>query len=339
MDVKVSIIVPVYNSEKYLDKCITSILRQTFQDFELILIDDGSSDKSGLICDAYARGDERVIAVHIPNGGVSNARNTGIEISKGAYISFIDSDDYIGENYMEEFYESITESGAQLALCPVYYISQESMYRKGVEEASIDFNDIDEELFLEINSKYLLYAPYNKLYVSDIIRKNRLRFDRSISYGEDLIFNFNYFNHIDKISITDRTNYFYVQDNSQSLSKKYYRNKFETAKKIHFVMKDFFESKKLMDSQFRAFLYGRLFDDVYNSLFLINHPRFHRSITEKMTYLKSILKDEELDNCLEYADVSGYSKKVVVIIKSKSPVLFMLFNYCANAAGKLKVRW
>lgn len=182
MDIKVSIIVPVYNSEKYLDKCITSILRQTFEDFELILIDDGSSDKSALICDAYAKGDQRITAIHIPNGGVSNARNQGMDMARGEYMAFVDSDDYIDETYIKELYKNITETGSQLALCPVYFLSEDGMYRMGAAKTSLDFNDMDKELFLELNNKFLLYAPYNKLFVLDIIRKNCLRFDRSISY-------------------------------------------------------------------------------------------------------------------------------------------------------------
>ena len=112
--IKVSVIVPVYNVEKYLDRCITSILKQTHPDFELLLIDDGSRDSSGNICDAWAQADARISVFHKENGGLSDARNYGIDHAKGEYITFVDSDDYVGRDYLKTLVGLVQEYGAQI---------------------------------------------------------------------------------------------------------------------------------------------------------------------------------------------------------------------------------
>ena len=113
----ISVIVPVYNVEKYLADCVESILQQTFRDFELILIDDGSKDRSGEICDAFAETDDRIVVVHQDNQGQSKTRNYGVLISKGEYIVFVDSDDLIFPHYLETLYKESQNSGAELVIC------------------------------------------------------------------------------------------------------------------------------------------------------------------------------------------------------------------------------
>lgn len=114
---RVSIIVPVYNVEKYINRCIDSILSQTFTDFELILVDDGSPDKSGEICDEYAKKDKRIKVIHKKNGGLSDARNVGLEIAKGDFIGFVDSDDYIELDMYEKLLEACEENNSRIAMC------------------------------------------------------------------------------------------------------------------------------------------------------------------------------------------------------------------------------
>ena len=114
---QISVIVPVYKVEQYLSACVDSILTQTFRDFELILVDDGSPDNCGSMCDAYAAQDPRVRVIHQQNGGLSAARNTGIELAKGDYIAYVDSDDYVSNRYLELLLQRITESNAEIAVC------------------------------------------------------------------------------------------------------------------------------------------------------------------------------------------------------------------------------
>ncbi|WP_312336631.1 glycosyltransferase family 2 protein [Anaerospora hongkongensis] len=117
----ISIIVPVYKVEKYLHKCINSILTQTFKDFELILVNDGSPDNCGTICDEYSQKDHRVVVIHKKNGGLSDARNAGLDIARGKYIGFVDSDDYIEKDMYELLYTNIIEVDADISICGIFH--------------------------------------------------------------------------------------------------------------------------------------------------------------------------------------------------------------------------
>ena len=121
---KISVIVPVYNVEKYLRKCIESILNQTFREFELILVDDGSTDSSGKICDEYALKDSRIKVIHKENGGASSARNAGLDVAKGEYIGFVDSDDWIEMDMYGELYRLIKENNTDISVCGINNIKR-----------------------------------------------------------------------------------------------------------------------------------------------------------------------------------------------------------------------
>ena len=119
---KVSVIVPVYNVEKYIHKCVDSVLNQTLQDLEIILVDDGTKDNSGIICDEYAQKDARVQVIHKVNGGLSDARNTGMKVATSDYILFVDSDDYIKEDMVERLYDLAVRYEVDMSCCGVYNV-------------------------------------------------------------------------------------------------------------------------------------------------------------------------------------------------------------------------
>ena len=131
MDYKdlISVIVPVFNNEKWLSRCLDSILAQHYKNFEVLLIDDGSTDASGAVCDSYARNDSRIHVIHTTNGGVSNARNIGLDRAKGDYISFVDSDDWVEPNFLEELYGLICIDGINVA-CTSFVAKKDSKEKK-----------------------------------------------------------------------------------------------------------------------------------------------------------------------------------------------------------------
>ena len=176
-----SIIVPVYKTEQYIEKCVTSILNQTYKDFELILIDDGSPDRCPQMCDEYQKLDSRVKVIHKKNGGVSSARNSGLKIAKGRYVWFVDSDDYIEPFSLQQLYEAQKEKEADLY---VFNTQQIQCFHT---------TDID-KFFEKYYFTYVLgFGPWNKLYRREIIQKNHLEFDVQETIGEDLLFNINYY--------------------------------------------------------------------------------------------------------------------------------------------------
>ncbi len=123
----ISVIVPIYNVEKYLDRCVKSICEQSYRDLEIILVDDGSPDKCGAMCDAYANHDSRIIVIHKENGGLSDARNAGLNICKGKYVTFIDSDDYIESDYIETLYSSLSEYQADISIGDYFYETENGL--------------------------------------------------------------------------------------------------------------------------------------------------------------------------------------------------------------------
>ena len=182
---EVSIIVPVYNAEAYLEKCINSILAQCFKDFELLLIDDGSKDKSGEICDKYASLDNRIQVFHKQNNGVSSARNIGLDRAKGKWITFIDSDDWIDNTYLDSFLKQSDEVNLIISGCRCFGDNLKSI---NLQEASIN---IENELY-DIWKKhyysgdFIYWYPWGKFYKNSIIQKNKLRFVEKMIYDLNL---------------------------------------------------------------------------------------------------------------------------------------------------------
>lgn len=207
----ISIIVPIYNVEKYLRKCIESILNQTLENIEVILINDGSTDNCGKIIDEYEKQDKRVISIHKENGGQSSARNMGLDIAKGRYIGFIDSDDYIDEYMYESLYNAIENSKADICVCGRESYSEFSQlnYKTELEDELIDFNHSSIQQYV---SEKLFYkhtvVVWNKLYKSEIISENNIRF-KDVSYvgSEDALFNYEVLLHTKKIKSIDKIGY------------------------------------------------------------------------------------------------------------------------------------
>lgn len=163
---KISIIVPVYNVEKYLEKCVNSILNQTFTDFELILVDDGSPDNSGAMCDQFAEKDERIKVIHKENGGLSDARNAGIEVAEGEYLGFVDSDDYIAEDMYDLLYANIVNEDADLSICGIYDVYENKEPQKRIQQYMI-LNKA-EAMKVVLEAKIVSVHAVNKLYKKEI---------------------------------------------------------------------------------------------------------------------------------------------------------------------------
>lgn len=176
----ISIIVPVYNSEKTLARCIDSILHQTYYDYELILIDDGSTDASFSIIEKYAISHPNIVAIHKENGGVSSARNKGLGLAKGNFVCFVDSDDYVEPNYLEDLHNCISNNDTDIALCLI------SCSREKVSSTNTVYNNKDAIITSILNNEEHNAGPYNKLFRKDII--GNLRFAEDIFLGEDTLF-------------------------------------------------------------------------------------------------------------------------------------------------------
>ncbi len=214
---KISVIVPIYNVEKYLRRCIVSILNQTFTDFELILVDDGSTDSSSAICDEYAvNNGGNVVVVHQKNGGVSSARNIGVSVATGDYIAFVDSDDYVSQNYLEALFNPSYD----MSICRGGIIDSNGNVINNSRQKCVDTvqyvnNDNICKWFFDdgfLNSSCMC------LYRRDIIKKNNLLFDKNTKRGEDAIFAIEYVSCCKTVKFINDILYFYVRYGEGTLS-------------------------------------------------------------------------------------------------------------------------
>lgn len=223
---QISVIVPVYNVEQYLSRCIDSILAQTFTNLELLLIDDGSKDKSGDICDEYAKKDDRIRVFHTKNGGVSMARNLGVDNARGEWINFIDSDDWVEPDLYSSIIHIIEENNIDL-VCWNYFIDKDKQSRPvAYIDKNLSIKSNDEIIHLLRKAIYGSYNKYihmpnydmissvNKIYKTELLRTAGIRFNQTLVRAEDALFNIMYLKKVSHIAITNKCFYHYVMRDS-----------------------------------------------------------------------------------------------------------------------------
>lgn len=225
----VSIIVPVYKCECTVSKCIESILAQTYTDIEVLLIDDGTPDSSGLICDEYAKKEPRIRVIHQENRGVSATRNRGIELAKGEYIQFVDSDDYIAVDMVEKLVKAIEMNQTDCVICGRTELKDDDEVRiKGVDAAKVAITNMYREC-PQLFQDYLINSPWNKLFKREFIST---LYDSTLSLGEDLLFNLEYFRNIQTVSFIKDSLYYYVIQES-GLARRFRREQLQVAERIY----------------------------------------------------------------------------------------------------------
>lgn len=290
----ISVIVPVYNVIKYLDECVASIVAQTYKEWECILVNDGSTDGSGAICDKWALQDGRIRVIHQENGGVSKARNRGIEEANGEFIVFVDSDDTIGSNHLYS-----------LAMAPLTDIVITGLRQEKPDGSIIDFKPSGNksfelspkyvENFVDLNDKFLLYGPCAKLYKVSIIKAHNVKFPLNCHYGEDLLFNLHYLNFVKSISQVDNISYYYRRG-VDTLSTKVRPNQFSQDYEQWKLLRSFYVNRGIWMQAAKEMLYKRLWGIVYDGIF------------STPTSNKEILSIPEIKELKEYQHVFHCAK-------------------------------
>lgn len=212
MNPKVSIIIPIYNAEENLNRCIDSVLKQDFEDFELILMNDGSRDSSGEICDRYAGMDSRVHVIHKENSGVSDTRNQAISIARGEYLQFLDSDDWITPDATGLLVRTAQEHDCDMVISDFYRVIGERLSHKGdIQEDGLLTREEFALCMMEKPADFYYGVLWNKLYRREIIEKHALGMDKDISWCEDFIFNMEYIRHVRNVYALRVPIYYYVK--------------------------------------------------------------------------------------------------------------------------------
>lgn len=254
----ISIIIPVYNVESYLERCINSILNQTYKEFEAIFINDGSTDNSLSILKKYQEKDKRIIIIDKANTGTGDTRNTGLDRAKGEFISFLDSDDWYDKEYLEELYKNLKENDSDIAMCnlKVVYDNKEKNHNTNVYSFKKINLDRESEKILGILAMPVLW---NKLYKREVILKYGIKFP-NCSFSEDVEFLYKLFLHVKIVSKVEKNLYNYYQ-RLDSATKKI---KLDTIKQVaevlinieNYIDKNFLEKKKYFDLYKIQFLYS-----------------------------------------------------------------------------------
>lgn len=320
MNILISIIIPVYNTDKYLSECIDSVLNQNYHKFELILIDDGSTDNSGIICDEYARKDERIISLHQNNAGVSAARNKGLETARGEYIVFIDSDDKVAPTYLSDFFPFLADLCIQ-GLSLVDSRTGKSSHL-GFDSSLIATTDREiGSIFAEAEIHSTTKGPCNKLYKTDIIRRYGIRFDPRYSYGEDHLFVLEYMTHCHSISRIERANYFYINRNTISLTNKPlpYKELSAYAREAHTRRQELILRFGIDNSDYNRYILEEQAHLIYQSIYALYSTEGNFPAETRWNFICEI-----------------YTEDYEMMIQStRLPLIFRLMKI----ALKLKCRW
>ena len=318
---KVSIIVPVYKAEAYLHRCIDSILAQSYRDFELILVDDRGRDKSGEICNKYAKKDKRIKVIHKErNEGASAARNTGLDTATGDYIMFCDSDDAVSPHWVAHLVEGAAPK--TLAVCaPCYETAQLGQTK--------DFsfpcrNPLPRDHYYQFQKVGIAGFLWNAIYDRSVIEANHLRFRTKHTegdYNEDLIFNLQYITHMDSVLYTGYTDYHYdVREGS--LSRSYHKFYFPKYAEKYRLWKDFLTAN-LLNEEFPTLA----------NIYLYHFLTALGSNKKRYSHFRRVARSEELTDCLWLADTSKENPKIISMLKKKATFRLWIFYLLHSLKG------
>lgn len=329
----ISVIVPVYNVEKVLYHCIDSILNQIFNDFELILVDDGSTDNSGRICDEYAGKDTRAKVIHKQNGGVSSARNAGIEAAKGEYICFVDSDDYLESNYLKELVETKKKyPDFDNVWCGFQTVED---YNGKNKEAVIAKNDTGNSCYslediMILHERWLDASPCNKLFNKRVVVNNNIKFPEDLSLGEDLLFNFEYLDSTKgKIVVINQPLYNYIRDGKESLDNKYYPNLLEIYRRLNSETEKYAQKWELSEEQLSK-MYNSFFFRLENVLRNTFNKKNKESFRQKLKYNNEILNSNDFQESMKKMDAFIHPLYSFAYKKRKYLLVMCLDFVCAH---------
>ena len=333
----ISIIVPIYNTDCYLRQCLDSIINQSYKNFEVLLVNDGSVDDSAMICKEFAEKDSRIRYFEKENGGVSSARNLGLKNVKGNYITFVDSDDWIEENYLEVLYNALKENEVDVAISThkdfnmddnLYYLpfySEEQLHTLDIGKVS---RDEFLELFPELSSlNHDFNCAVSKLFKADVVKN--LLFDESINYGEDLDFFFNLYLKVSSVYYVNQPTYIYRQHQTSASNNCLESHAISEIRIYEKILKKIMElhiPNNRYIEKFKIILYFRL-SQFPDSQVLKSYESFISVMSDSVMYSQSLISiivpiynvENYLRMCLDSIEHQTYSNIEVLLINDGSP--------------------
>lgn len=327
-NIKVSVIMPVYGVEKFVGKAIESILSQTLKEFEFLIVDDGTKDRSGIICDEYAQKDSRITVIHKENGGAPSARNAAIPLAKGKYMYFMDSDDWAEPDMLEDMYNLAEKNNAQYVVTGYYidtyytdteFVSQEQFQPDEVFASQEDFRKNAYRLF----DQNLLYTPWNKLYLSSYILENGLRFPNL--FWDDFPFNLSVIKDVERVVVSQNKYYHFMRARAESETAKYRPDMYEKREEENEWLQGLYKYWGIDDANSKEFLARRYIERFIGCVENITNPDCQLSGKEKRAIIKDMLKNPNVKNSLNGTKPNSLYMKVMLIpYRLNSPSLIYI---------------
>ncbi len=334
---RISVIVPIYKVEKYLRRCIDSLLQQTMKEIEIILVDDGSPDECPVICDEYAKENDNIVVVHKENEGLGLARNSGLDVAKGDYVVFVDSDDYVTNDMCELLYKKACRYKADIVYAnhfkdangkisaPVESVSQDIIYsnQKEIEEFALNMIANDPA---EVSDTPIEVSVWAAAFKRELIEKNRIRFvSERILISEDVVFNIEIYKAAKTIVICPEAVYYYCF-NEGSLSKSYKKDRFYKDKQLwKYVGEKLGNGKMEREERFTRFIVAR----ARCALCLIVASETVFGKKEAMECFNSIVYDQDLQNCLKTYPIQKSRKlQKLFLVCLKHRLRGLLYQLC-----------
>lgn len=341
MSPKLSIIVPIYNAERFIARCMDSIYAQTFADYEVILVDDGSTDNSLRICRGYAAKDKRIKVIAKENGGAGSARNAGISVASGEYIAFPDIDDWFEAPMYEELYQFAKTGDYDVVFSGVNYYMQT---KNGVEYSRSENIQTcsyrtKEDCRLHIMDFFptttIFDVPWNKLYKRKVIIENNIRFS-DLRRCQDAMFNIDFFNNIDSAFAIDKAYYNYMLNTASDVRRKFPKNYIDICIAYYTHLIDVLTSWGVYTDKIRRHYDSSFVISIFATACMYDNPRWHLNRKGKKSYINDILNRSEVRNFLKAADVRpDVTDKYKMLLKAESASI-MRFKTIGDFKDKLR---
>lgn len=341
---EVSIIVPLYKTENYMKKCVDSILRQSLQNIEVILVNDGSPDKCGEIADEYAKIDNRVKVIHSENMGPSHARNLGIKQASGVFIGFVDSDDWIEEDMYKNLYTAANNNNCDAVICSITIDDSRSyestVINNPLSEGIHNRDNITQYIILPMigpkeqrifsTPTHMLGSACRNIFSRKLIVENNILFPEDISYAEDLLFCFNCYMKCSSLYVLNQPYYHYLYDNSaSSLTRGYRENLFDTLLSVHDSLDYQIKLNKLLKT-YQSRLDARILDSAQKAIANIFKRDNKDLFYKKMSDIYSIITNKKVRTAFKRLEIKQLRLKdrmVFSFIRYKLTILLYLYFF------------
>ncbi len=315
-DAKISIIMPVYGVEDYVGKSIESIQAQTYQNWELWAVDDGSPDRSGEICDAYAAKDKRIHVIHKENGGAPSARNVAIDKADGEYLYFMDSDDWTEPDMLADMVSLAETHDAQLVVAGYYidtFYSDTEAFTQTQSVQSMVFGNAREfrKNAHKLFDQNLLYTPWNKLFLADYIQKNKLYFPNT--FWDDFPFNLSVIRDVERVAVTEKKYYHFIRKRAESETARYRGDMYQKREEEHGWLRELYHHWGISSPEIEEFLSRRYIERLVGCIENVTNQSCDLSPEEKRREIKRMISTNTARTALKTARPRSLYMKLMLL--------------------------